>query len=140
MIRDSLQSLFPDDVLAVDSGTLQNEVMALLYFALNYGMASGANDPAVNGFLRDGFLEGFQPAIHEQSICEQHLEEYVAALKQETAPSAPGASITIGQRQFQAIGAVFAKHIGYEDNIFVIANAVSLCVNTFDLGFNQTSH
>jgi hypothetical protein len=138
--RDFLQPHFRDDVVAVDSGTFQSEVMALLHFALTYGMASGANDRAVNGFLRDGFLEGFQPAIHEQSICEQRLEGYVAALKQETVPSAPGASITIGQQQLQAIGAVFAKHIGYEDDAFVIAHAVSLCVNAFDLWFNQTSH
>ena len=138
--RDFLSSVPSDNPRPVDLEIIQSELMALLYFALTYGMASGANDRAVNGFLRDGFLEGFQPAIHEQSICEHRLEGYVAALKQETAPSAPGASITIGQRQFQAIGAVFAKHIGYEGNALVIFQAVSMCVNTFDLGFNQTSH
>jgi hypothetical protein len=143
MASDFLRS--PDNVLAVDPETLQNEVMALLNFAYSYGMASGANDRAASGFLHEGFLEGFSPSKAELSlICEDRLGEYSAALKAEKDRLkeyvAAHLEAEIGGRQIAAFGAVFAKHIGYEDNAVVIAQAASMYGNTYKVAFAATSH
>lgn len=143
MTMDFLQSHV--DVLAVDSGTLHNEVMALLNFAFSYGMASGANDSIASGFLHEGFLESFHPSKAESAIvCEDRIREYVAALNQEKDRvkeygAARLSKAEISGRQIAAVGAVFAKHIGYEGNAIIVAHAASMYNNTFNLAFDQTS-
>ncbi len=114
--------------LPLDSETLKTEVMALLNFAFTYGMASAVGTrgrASVPGDLQDrmwnGFFAGFRPTTAESDLNYDRVREYDAALKTEDS------------RKLSAVGAVFAKHIGYEGHAGVIKIGVDIYMRAFEL-------
>jgi len=88
---------------------LEFEIASLLYFAFDFGMASGT-ETEIRNKIRDAFLEAKPIDELEAERTSSRVEEYLNELRTEHDR----------ERQMLLLGNVFAKHTGNEDDISVV--------------------
>jgi hypothetical protein len=100
---------------------VRQEVGALLYFAFDFGIASGKETLLRNG-IRDAFLAVSPPPPSVGTLLSSRTEEYKAAMMEPD-----------HIRQQLELGNVFAKHLGHDKDPFLATKAALSFKNAYSI-------
>jgi hypothetical protein len=120
-IKETLESLSTDEGLKDIPwpNNLGEEVIALIYFAFDFGMAYG-NETDIRDRIRDGFLDEFRPGGKLAELLESRSDEYGNAIKE-----------TSKEEPYERIGKAAANHIGIKNDPLVYLTFGSILGNNY---------
>lgn len=98
---------------------LGEEVIALLYFAYDFGMAYG-NETVIRDRIRDGFLDEFRPGGKLVELLESRSDEYGNIVKESSK-----------EEPYKRIGKAVANHLGIGNDPLVFLTLGSIWGNNY---------